>query len=146
LVVYLGHIILPNGIMVHWAKVIVILDGWLDMEWRGSWSFQHTQGKGFKIPHSEKTSFQLGFHFTPLLECYWYWCYFWPTWWGRQGICYRLCILKQQGWKQLLFIRGGVFCCCMGCHTFQALFLWHQVHFTYRPPAYQMVGDQWQVY
>jgi hypothetical protein len=26
LVVYLGHIILPNGIMVHWAKVITILE------------------------------------------------------------------------------------------------------------------------
>jgi hypothetical protein len=24
LVVYLGHKILPNGIMVHWAKVVVI--------------------------------------------------------------------------------------------------------------------------
>jgi hypothetical protein len=26
LVVYLGHKILPNGIMVHWAKVIAILE------------------------------------------------------------------------------------------------------------------------
>jgi len=26
LVVYLGHIILPNGIMVHWAKVVAILE------------------------------------------------------------------------------------------------------------------------
>jgi hypothetical protein len=26
LVVYLGHIILPNGIMAHWAKVIAILE------------------------------------------------------------------------------------------------------------------------
>jgi hypothetical protein len=25
-VVYLGHIILPNGIMIHWAKVIAILE------------------------------------------------------------------------------------------------------------------------
>ncbi len=25
-VVYLGHIILPNGIMVHWAKVVAILE------------------------------------------------------------------------------------------------------------------------
>jgi hypothetical protein len=41
-----------------------------------------------------------------------------------------------------LFIRGGVPCCCMGCHTFQALSLWHQFHFVYRPPAYQMVDDQ----
>jgi hypothetical protein len=26
LVVYLGHIILPNGIMVHWAKLVTILE------------------------------------------------------------------------------------------------------------------------
>ncbi len=26
LVVYLGHIILPNGIMAHWAKVVAILE------------------------------------------------------------------------------------------------------------------------
>jgi len=26
LVIYLGHIILPNGIMVHWAKVVAILE------------------------------------------------------------------------------------------------------------------------
>jgi hypothetical protein len=26
LVVYLGHIILPNGIMSHWAKVVAILE------------------------------------------------------------------------------------------------------------------------
>jgi hypothetical protein len=25
-IVYLGHIILPNGIMVHWAKVVAILE------------------------------------------------------------------------------------------------------------------------
>jgi hypothetical protein len=25
-VVYLGHIILPNGIMAHWAKVVAILE------------------------------------------------------------------------------------------------------------------------
>jgi hypothetical protein len=30
----------------------------------------------------------------------------------------------------------------MGRHTFQALFLWHQVHFVYRAPAYQVVDDQ----
>jgi hypothetical protein len=26
LVIYLGHIILPNGIMVHWVKVVAILE------------------------------------------------------------------------------------------------------------------------
>jgi hypothetical protein len=26
LIVYLGHTILPNGIMVHWAKVVAILE------------------------------------------------------------------------------------------------------------------------
>ncbi len=26
LVIYLGHKILPNGIMVHWAKVVAILE------------------------------------------------------------------------------------------------------------------------
>ncbi len=30
----------------------------------------------------------------------------------------------------------------MGRHTFQALSLWHQVHFVYQPPAYQVVDDQ----
>jgi len=34
----------------------------------------------------------------------------------------------------------------MGHHTFQALFLWHQVHFVYRPLAYQVVDDQQQAY
>jgi hypothetical protein len=29
-----------------------------------------------------------------------------------------------------------------GRHTFQALSLWHQFHFVYRPRAYQMVDDQ----
>jgi hypothetical protein len=29
-----------------------------------------------------------------------------------------------------------------GHHTFQALYLWHQVHFVYRPPTYQVVDDQ----
>jgi hypothetical protein len=63
------------------------------------------------------------------------------------GICYRLCIPKQQqGWEQLLFIWGGVFCCCMGRHTFHALSLWQQVHFVYWPPAYQMVDGQRQAY
>jgi hypothetical protein len=28
----------------------------------------------------------------------------------------------------------------------QALFLWHQVHFVYRPPTYQVVDDQRQAY
>jgi hypothetical protein len=36
-------------------------------------------------------------------------------------------------------------CCCMGRHTFQALFLWHQFHFVYQPPAYQVVDDQRQL-
>jgi len=30
----------------------------------------------------------------------------------------------------------------MGRHTFQALSLWHQIHFVYQPSAYQMVDDQ----
>jgi len=30
----------------------------------------------------------------------------------------------------------------MGHHTFQALSLWHRVHFVYRPPTYQVVDDQ----
>jgi hypothetical protein len=34
----------------------------------------------------------------------------------------------------------------MGRHTFQALSLWHQVHFVYRPLAYQVVDDQRQAY
>jgi hypothetical protein len=29
----------------------------------------------------------------------------------------------------------------MGHHTFQALFLWHQLHFVYRPLTYQLVDD-----
>jgi hypothetical protein len=33
----------------------------------------------------------------------------------------------------------------MGRHTFQALSLWHQFHFVYRPPTYQMVDDQQQI-
>jgi len=37
-------------------------------------------------------------------------------------------------------------CYCMGCHTFQALFLWHQIHFVYQPLAYQVVDDQRQAY
>ncbi len=37
-----------------------------------------------------------------------------------------------------------MFYCCMGCHTFQALYLWHEVHFLYRPLAYQVVDDQRQ--
>ncbi len=48
---------------------------------------------------------------------------------------------QQQGWEQLLFIRGGVSCYYMGRYTFQALALWHQIHFVYRPPAYQVVDD-----
>jgi hypothetical protein len=34
----------------------------------------------------------------------------------------------------------------MGRHTFQALYLWHQVHFVYRPLGYQVVDDQQQAY
>jgi len=30
----------------------------------------------------------------------------------------------------------------MGRHTFQALSLWHQVHFVYQPLTYQVVDDQ----
>jgi prenyltransferase beta subunit len=41
---------------------------------------------------------------------------------------------------------GGVFSCCMGHHTFCALSLWHQVHFVYIPPSYQVVNDQRQAY
>jgi hypothetical protein len=37
-------------------------------------------------------------------------------------------------------------CYCMGRHTFQALPLWHQVHFIYQPLAYQVIDDQQQVY
>jgi hypothetical protein len=37
-------------------------------------------------------------------------------------------------------------CCCMGYHTFQALSLWHQVHFVYQTQAYQVVDDQQQAY
>ncbi len=44
--------------------------------------------------------------------------------------------------EQLLFIQGGVSCCCMGHHTFQTLSLWHQNHFVYQPLAYQVVNDQ----
>jgi len=49
------------------------------MEWRGSWSFQHIQGKAFRISHFEKTWFHQSFHSTHWLECSWYWCYSWPT-------------------------------------------------------------------
>jgi len=35
-----------------------------------------------------------------------------------------------------------MFCYYVGHHTFQARSLWHQVHFVYQPPAYQMVDDQ----
>jgi hypothetical protein len=34
----------------------------------------------------------------------------------------------------------------MGRHTFQALYLWFQVHFVYQPLAYQMIDDQRQAY
>jgi hypothetical protein len=34
----------------------------------------------------------------------------------------------------------------MGHHTFQALYLWHGVHFVHGPPAYQVVDDQRQAY
>ncbi len=138
--VYLGHRILPNGIIIHWAKVVAIMEmpnptnvhilksfiklcnyykiyvqdlntiahplyallkkdvAWTWSE-KGSRSFQHTQGKAFRVPRFEKNWFQQGLHFTHRLECFWYWCYSWPTWWRRQGICYCLCIPKQQGWK-----------------------------------------------
>jgi hypothetical protein len=33
-------------------------------------------------------------------------------------------------------------CYYMGHHTFQALSLWHQFDFVYRPPTYQVVDDQ----
>jgi len=95
-IVYLGHIILPNGIMAHWAKVVAILElpnpidvhtlknfiglcnyyriyvqdfstithpfyALLKKDVVWTWSeeaqesFQHTQGKAFKVPHYEKT-------------------------------------------------------------------------------------------
>ncbi len=52
---------------------------------RISRSFQHIQGKAFRVPYYEETRFQQGLHFTHWLECSWYWCYSWPIWWGRQG-------------------------------------------------------------
>jgi len=54
------------------------------MEWWSLGSFQHTQGKAFRVPHFEKTWFQQGFHSTHWLECSWYWNYYWPTWWGSK--------------------------------------------------------------
>ncbi len=48
--------------------------------------------------------------------------------------------------KATTFIRRGVSCYCMSHHTFQALSLWHQIHFVYKPSAYQVVDDQRQAY
>jgi len=33
-----------------------------------------------------------------------------------------------------------------GLSYISSLFLWHQVHFVYRPPTYQVVDDQQQAY
>jgi hypothetical protein len=94
-VVYLGHKILPNGIMAHWATLIAILDmpnpidvhtlksfielcnyyriyiqefntiihhfyALLKKDVAWTWSDEtqetfNTQGKAFRVPHSEKT-------------------------------------------------------------------------------------------
>jgi hypothetical protein len=184
-VVYLGHKILPNGIMVHWAKVLAILEmpnptvvhtlrsfiklcnsyriyvqdfntivhllyalSKKDVAW--TWSekaqevFNTLKEKLSKLPIMRRLDFSKVFHSIHWLECSWYWCYSWPTWWRKQRICYRLCISKQQqGWEQLLFIRKGVSYYYMGHHTFQVLSLWHQIHFVYQPLAYQVVDDQW---
>jgi hypothetical protein len=187
LVIYLGHRILPNGIMVHWAKVVAILEMpnptnvhtlrsfiglcnyyktyvqdfsiiahplYALLKKDVAWTWSEKAHEAFNTLKEKLSEFpimrRLDFNKVFILH----------TDWSALGIGVILGQLDEEGKEyvityasrsnnkaeQLLFIQGGMFCCYMGRHTFQALSLWHQVHFVYQPPTYQMVDDQRQAY
>jgi len=180
LVVYLRHIILPNGIMAHWAKVVAILEmpnptdvytlksfiGLYnyykiyvqdfsiivhllyallkkDVDWTWSEKAQETfntlKEKLSKFPIMKRLDFNKVF----ILHIDW----------SALGIGAILDQLDEESKEYVIayafrnnnkaksnyFSYEGE---CMGRHTFQALSLWHQVHFVYQPLAYQVVNDQ----
>jgi hypothetical protein len=187
-IVYLGHIILPNGIMARWAKVVAILEMsnpinvhilrsfiglcnyymiyvqdfsiiahplYALLKKDVAWTWSEKAKEAFNTLKEKLLEFpilrRLDFNKVFILHIHW----------NVHGIGVIFSQLDEKGKEYVIAYasksnnmvesnyssyEGECFVVVWVVIHFKALFLWHQVHFVYQPPTYQVVDDQRQVY